>query len=421
MRLNFNPGTKYPLGPNLGNQVIYYPTPSNLSYFWGFGSIVGICIGLQIITGVLLVMHYVPNVMLAFNSVEHIMRDVNLGWLIRYVHANGASFVFIALYIHMGRGIYYKSYGFQVINFVTRKFIGEEKISKVSLLWKKLFTIGLNTQINWNRLVLWYTGVVIFLLTMATAFLGYVLPWGQMSFWGATVITSLFSAIPYVGEAITQWLWGAYSVGNPTLNRFFSLHYLIPFLVAGLTIVHIFVLHIEGSKNPMIIEKVDKVSFYKYFYYKDALGLFSFFLIYFYVTFYYPNMLGHSDNYIMANPLSTPAHIVPEWYFLPFYAILRSIPDKLGGVIAMFAAIAILLVIPFLDKSIMWNPKMRPFFNFAFWMFVINFFMLGWLGAKPVEDYYVVLARICTLNYFFFFLVYIPFISFIENHVEEKK
>jgi ubiquinol-cytochrome c reductase cytochrome b subunit len=295
--------------------IIDYPAPINLSYAWSFGALAGICLGIQIVTGIFLAMHYTPHIDLAFSSVEHIMRDVNSGWLIRYMHANGASMFFIVVYCHIFRGLYYGSY-------------------------------------MAPREHLWCSGVVIFLLMMATAFMGYVLPWGQMSFWGATVITNLFSAIPVAGPSIVEWLWGGFSVDNATLNRFFSLHFLMPFVIAGMVIAHIALLHRDGSNNPLGIDSsMDKIAFYPYYYVKDLFSVVVFVVFFSLFLFYYPNLLGHPDNYIPADPMSTPAHIVPEWYFLPFYAILRSIPDKLGGVAAMGGAIVILLFLPFINTS----------------------------------------------------------------------
>jgi ubiquinol-cytochrome c reductase cytochrome b subunit len=324
-------------------------------------------------------MHYTPHVDLAFNSVEHIMRDVSNGWFIRYLHANGASMFFIVVYCHIFRGLYFGSY------------------------------------IN-PREKLWCSGVIIFLLMMATAFMGYVLPWGQMSFWGATVITNLFSAIPVVGQSIVNWLWGGFSVDNATLNRFFSLHYLMPFVIAGLTIVHLSLLHNEGSNNPLGINiKLDTVSFYPYFYVKDLFAFFIFITLFSFFLFYYPNILGHSDNYIPANPLVTPPHIVPEWYFLPFYAILRSIPNKLGGVIAMISAILILLILPFINVSIIRSSRFRPIYAPFYWFLVSDFLILGWIGQKPVESPYIEVGMFATGFYFLFFLLLIPFIGYIEN------
>ena len=363
----------------LDSHIIDYPTPINLNYMWSFGSTAGLCLVIQIITGIFLAMHYTPHVDLAFSSVEHIMRDVNNGWLIRYLHANGASMFFIVVYCHIFRGLYYGSY------------------------------------IN-PRGHLWCSGVIIFLLMMATAFMGYVLPWGQMSFWGATVITNLFSAIPYAGGAIVEWLWGGFSVDNATLNRFFSLHYLMPFVIAGLTIVHLTLLHSVGSNNPLGINKnVDSIPFYPYFYVKD---LFSFLLLvalFSFFVFYYPNALGHADNYIPANPLVTPAHIVPEWYFLPFYAILRSIPDKLGGVAAMVGAILILLALPVINTSEIRSSKFRPIYGIFYWFLVSDFLILGWIGQKPVESPFIEIGMAGTAFYFIFFLVLLPVIGIIEK------
>jgi len=367
------------------SHIIDYPTPINLNYMWSFGSTAGLCLAIQIITGIFLAMHYTPHVDLAFSSVEHIMRDVNNGWLIRYIHANGASMFFIVTYCHIFRGLYYGSY-------------------------------------MSPRGVLWGSGVIIFLLMMATAFMGYVLPWGQMSFWGATVITNLFSAVPFVGGAIVEWLWGGFSVDNATLNRFYSLHYLMPFVITGLVLVHLSLLHTHGSNNPLGINKnVDTVSFYPYFYVKDLfaflilVAFFSFFL------FYYPNALGHSDNYIPANPLVTPAHIVPEWYFLPFYAILRSIPDKLGGVVAMVAAILVLLLLPVINTSEIRSSKFRPIYGIAYWFLVSDFLLLGWIGQKPVETPYIEIGMGATFFYFFFLLFLIPFIGLIEKTLIRQK
>jgi len=348
---------------------------------WSFGSTAGLCLVIQIITGIFLAMHYTPHIDLAFSSVEHIMRDVNNGWLIRYLHANGASMFFIVVYCHIFRGLYYGSY-------------------------------------MYPRGTLWASGVVIFLLMMATAFMGYVLPWGQMSFWGATVITNLFSAIPFVGGSIVEWLWGGFSVDNATLNRFFSLHYLMPFLIAGVTLAHLSLLHGAGSNNPLGINtNVDTIPFYPYFYVKD---LFSFLLLlafFSFFVFFYPNALGHSDNYIPANPLVTPAHIVPEWYFLPFYAILRSIPDKLGGVAAMGGAILILLLLPIINTSEIRSSKFRPIFGIAYWFLVSDFLLLGWIGQKPVESPYIEIGMIATAFYFTFLLVLVPLIGLLESYL----
>lgn len=363
----------------LASHIIDYPTPINLTYMWSFGSTAGLCLVIQIITGIFLAMHYTPHVDIAFNSVEHIMRDVTNGWLIRYLHANGASMFFIVVYCHIFRGLYFGSY-------------------------------------MYPREKLWVSGVIIFLLMMATAFMGYVLPWGQMSFWGATVITNLFSAIPLVGGSIVEWLWGGFSVDNATLNRFFSLHYLMPFLIAGVTLVHLSLLHTTGSNNPLGLNtNIDTVSFYPYFYVKDLLSFLFLVLIFSFFVFFYPNSLGHSDNYIPANPLVTPPHIVPEWYFLPFYAILRSIPDKLGGVIAMISAILILLLLPIITTSQVRSSKFRPIFCVTYWFLSIDFLLLGWIGQKPVESPYIELGVCATLFYFIYLLFLIPIIGLIED------
>ena len=363
----------------LNSHIIDYPTPINLTYAWSFGSTAGICLVIQILSGIFLAMHYTPHIDLAFISVEHIMRDVNNGWLIRYVHANGASMFFIVVYSHIFRGLYYGSY-------------------------------------MTPREHLWCSGVLIFILMMATAFMGYVLPWGQMSFWGATVITNLFSAIPLIGGSIVEWLWGGFSVDNATLNRFFSLHFLLPFLIAGFTIIHLALLHENGSNNPLGVETyVDKISFYPYFYVKDLLAFFVLLFIFSIFVFYFPNLMGHSDNYIPANPMVTPAHIVPEWYFLPFYAILRSIPDKLGGVIAMGGALIILFVIPFINTSEIRSSQFRPLFQKFFWLLVVDFLILGWIGQKPVETPFIEVGQIATLFYFIFFIILIPSLGIIES------
>ena len=369
----------------INSHIVDYPTPINLNYFWSFGSTAGICLVIQIVTGIFLAMHYTPHVDLAFYSVEHIMRDVNNGWLIRYLHANGASMFFIVVYCHIFRGLYYGS------------FIHP-------------------------RGFLWASGVIIFLLMMATAFMGYVLPWGQMSFWGATVITNLFYSIPVVGGSIVEWLWGGFSVSNATLNRFFSLHYLMPFVIAGLTIVHLSLLHKVGSNNATGINKnVEVVPFYPYFYVKDLLAFFILLSLFSFFVFYYPNALGHSDNYIEANSLVTPPHIVPEWYFLPFYAILRSIPDKLGGVLAMVLAILVLLVLPILNLSNVRSSVYRPLYSFSYWFLVSIFLLLGWIGQKPVESPYIEIGMFATFFYFSYLLVLIPAIAFIENFLLKYK
>ena len=370
---------KRPLINVVNSHLIDYPTPVNLSYFWGFGSLSGLTLAVQLVTGILLAMHYTPHVDLAFNSVEHIMRDVNYGWLMRYTHANGASMFFIVVYIHMFRGLYYGSY-------------------------------------KYPRALPWAFGVIIMLLMMATAFMGYVLPWGQMSFWGATVITNLFSAIPFVGESIVYWLWGGFSVDNATLNRFFSLHYLLPFVLTAVVIVHMASVHVDGSNNPLgINSNVDKITFYPYFYVKDLFGFLLFVVFFSFFVFFNPNTLGDPDNYIPGNPMVTPAHIVPEWYFLPFYAILRSIPDKLGGVIAMFASILILLALPILNTSDIRSSFFRPLHRKLFWFFVANCLILGWIGGLPVEDPYVTIGRLSTFLYFFYFIGILPLLGKLET------
>ena len=373
---------RLPIAGLVHSSFVAYPTPRNLNYFWTFGGILSFMLMAQIITGIVLVMHYTPHVDHAFNSVEHIMRDVNWGWFLRYTHANGASMFFVAVYIHMLRGLYYGSY-------------------------------------KAPREVLWILGVIIYLLMMATGFMGYVLPWGQMSFWGATVITNLFSAIPVVGESITVWLWGGYSVDNPTLNRFFSLHYLLPFMIAGVVVLHVWALHVVGQNNPDGIEVKDvardTVPFTPYATIKDSFAIVCFMMFYAWWIFYVPNYLGHADNYIEANPLSTPAHIVPEWYYLPFYAILRAIPSKLGGVVAMFSAILILCFLPWLDTSRVRSAKYRPVYKVFFWIFVATCVGLGYLGAMPAEGGYVLASRLLTLYYFAFFIVVLPLLGLFET------
>ncbi|MGM4925945.1 cytochrome c1 [Tardiphaga sp. 804_B3_N1_9] len=363
------------------SSFVAYPTPRNLNYWWTFGGILSFMLGVQIVTGVILAMHYTPHVDMAFNSVESIVRDVNYGWLLRYLHSNGASMFFIAVYIHMLRGLYYGSY-------------------------------------KAPREILWILGVIIYLLMMATGFMGYVLPWGQMSFWGATVITNLFSAIPYVGESIVTLLWGGYSVGNPTLNRFFSLHYLLPFVIAGVVVLHVWALHVAGQNNPAGVEpktEKDTVPFTPYATIKDGFGMVCFMIFYAWFVFYIPNYLGDPDNYIPANPGVTPAHIVPEWYYLPFYAILRSIPSKLGGVIAMFSAIIVLAFLPWLDTAKTKSSKYRPLAKQFFWMFVVVAVLLGWLGGKPAEGIYIIAGRVLTFCYFAYFLIVLPILSRIET------
>ena len=359
----------------------HYQTPKNLNYMWNLGSIAGLALVIQIITGIVLAMHYTPHVDHAFDSVEHIMRNVNYGWLIRYMHAVGASMFFVAIYLHIFRSLFYGSY-------------------------------------KEPRELLWITGLIIFVAIMATAFMGYVLPWGQMSYWGATVITNLFSAIPFVGKSIVTWLWGGFSIDNPTLNRFFSLHYLLPFIIVGLVIIHVIALHQHGSNNPKGIDiksEKDTIPFHPYYTVKDFFGFGIYFLIFAFFIFYEPNYLGHPDNYIPANPLVTPAHIVPEWYFLPFYAILRAVPSKLGGVLLMFSAIGVLFVLPWLDRSPVRSSYYRPWNRIAFFLFVIDCLILGYSGGKPAEEPYIMISRLASTYYFFHFLVAIPLIAKYEK------
>ena len=363
----------------LNDHLIDYPTPLNINYMWNFGSMAGLFLVIQILTGVFLAMHYTPHIDLAFLSVEHIMRDVNNGWLIRYLHANGASFFFFVVYVHIARGLYYGSY---------QKPRG--------------FT--------------WILGVILLILMMATAFMGYVLPWGQMSFWAATVITNLFSAFPFIGEAVVSWLWGGFSVDNATLNRFFSFHYLLPFLIAAVTIIHLAVLHQNGSNNPLGINgAIDKISFFPYFVFKDVFSWLIIGLFFSLFVYFVPNYLGHTDNYIEANPMVTPAHIVPEWYFLPMYAILRSIPHKLGGVIAMFAALLILLILPYVGVSETRSSTFRILHRYFFWIFILNFIILGWIGGCAPESPYLEIGQIATVFYFGYFLFIIPILGFLEK------
>ena len=372
---------RLPIFSTLHHTLVDYPTPKNLNYWWNFGSLAGIFLMIQIITGIVLAMHYTPTVEGAFASIEHIMRDVNYGWLIRYIHMNGASFFFIVVYIHIFRGLYYGSY-------------------------------------KSPREVLWWLGLIILLLMMATAFMGYVLPWGQMSFWGATVITNLFSAVPIVGTAVVEWLWGGFAVDNALLNRFFALHYLFPFLIVGVVILHIVALHTHGSNNPLGIDRKgpqDSIPFHPYYTIKDLFGLSFVLTIFAAVVFYAPDYLGHPDNYIPADPLKTPAHIVPEWYFLPFYAILRAVPDKLGGVIAMISAILILFALPWLDTSKVRSATFRPIYKKFFWFLLIDVIILTWVGGSPAEGHFILIGRLATIYYFAHFLIFMPIIGIIET------
>ncbi|WP_024880640.1 cytochrome b/b6 [Methylosinus sp. LW3] len=367
---------------------VAYPVPKNLNYLWTFGAILSFMLVAQIVTGIVLAMHYTPETTLAFDSIEHIMRDVNWGWALRYAHANGASMFFLAVYIHIFRGMYYGSY-------------------------------------KEPREVLWILGVVIFMLMMATGFLGYVLPWGQMSFWAATVITNLFTAIPYVGNTITIWLLGGYSVDNATLNRFFALHYLLPFVIVAIVGLHVWALHVTGQNNPTGVEvkdiKKETVPFTPYATLKDAVGLVVFIGLFAWLTFFVPNYTGHPDNYIEANPLVTPPHIVPEWYFLPFYAILRAIPNKLVGVIALFASILIVAALPWLDTSKVRSGVYRPAFKKFYWVFVFVSVGLGYLGAQPAEGVYLIAARILMAYYFLHFLVVLPLLGKYEQTLPEPR
>ncbi|MAJ93882.1 MAG: cytochrome b/b6 [Rhodospirillaceae bacterium] len=397
---------RLPVFSFMSHELYEYPTPRNLNYWWNFGSLAGIVLVIMIVTGITLAMHYTPSTAMAFDSVERIMRDVNYGWLIRYIHMNGASMFFIVIYIHIFRGLYFGSY-------------------------------------KAPREILWMLGVVILLLMMATAFMGYVLPWGQMSFWGATVITNLFSAIPWgIGDWIVTLLWGGFAVDNPTLNRFFSLHYLLPFVIVGVVVLHIWALHVHGSNNPIGIDtkgEQDVLPFHPYYTVKDMFGLGVFLIVFALFIFFAPNYMGHPDNYIPANALSTPAHIVPEWYFLPFYAILRAVPDnfiggwttewlgfiifeaKLAGVLAMFGAIAVLFVLPWLDRSPVRSSRFRPMYKWFFWIFAIDCVVLGYMGALPAEGIYIVIGRIATVYYFAHFLVVLPLLAKVEKTRELPK
>jgi ubiquinol-cytochrome c reductase cytochrome b/c1 subunit len=377
---------RLPILSFMHDSFVAYPTPKNLNYLWTFGAILSFMLVAQIVTGVVLAMHYTGETTLAFASVEHIMRDVNWGMFLRYAHANGASMFFLAAYIHIARGMYYGSY-------------------------------------KEPREVLWILGVVIFLLMMATGFLGYVLPWGQMSFWAATVITNLFSAIPVVGNSITTWLLGGYSVDNPTLNRFFSLHYLLPFIIVAVVALHVWALHVTGQNNPdgVEVKNIEKetVPFTPYATFKDAFGIGAFLVVYAWLTFFVPNYLGHPDNYIEANPLVTPAHIVPEWYFLPFYAILRAIPNKLLGVIALFLAVLVLMALPWLDTSKVKSGRYRPTFRKAYFGFLVACIGLGYLGAQPPEGVYLVSARLLSAYYFLYFFAILPWLGKHEKTLPE--
>nr|AZQ21933.1 cytochrome b [Arcoscalpellum epeeum] len=371
----------HPLMKMMNNVLIDLPSPSNISYLWNYGSLLGMCLILQIITGLFLSMHFATDVSMAFYSVVHIMRDVNSGWIMRTIHANGASLFFICLYLHASRGVYYGSY---------------------------------------KMVPTWLSGIMILFLTMATAFVGYVLPWGQMSFWGATVITNLFSALPYVGKTLVQWIWGGFAVDNATLTRFFAFHFILPFLIIGMVAVHLLFLHQTGSNNPLGLKSdSDKISFHPYFSFKDSLGfvLAAFFLLI--IILYYPYELGDPDNFIPANPLSTPEHIKPEWYFLFAYAILRSVPNKLGGVIALAMSLLILTILPFSQKNKFQSMSFYPLSKISFWSFIMTAILLTWIGGMPVEDPYIIMSQILTLSYFSFFIMS-PLMNLMSDNLMKK-
>ena len=358
------------------SHLYYYPVPINLNYFWGFGSLLGGLLIIQIITGILLALHYTADTHLAFYSIEFIMRNVEGGWFIRYMHSSGASLLFIALYSHILRSLYYRTF---------------------------------------RNIITWLTGLVLFLLMMATGFLGYILVWGQMSLWGATVITNLFGTIPIIGNELVVILWGGFSVDNATLKRFFILHCLLPFLIVALSGLHIIYLHKQGSSNPLGVDSIDLLTFYPKYIIKDAFGFILFYgLSLIFLIYYYPNLLGHPDNYINANALITPKHITPEWYFEPFYAILRSVPNKLGGVIIMGLAIAVLSYLPLINFTVT-TTKFSTYSQFFFWFFVGDFICLGWLGTCPIEEPFIALSRMATALYFSYFLIILPLFSFFEN------
>nr|WKU83984.1 cytochrome b [Mallota florea] len=359
--------TSHPIFKIMNNALVDLPSPSNISMWWNFGSLLGLCLIIQILTGLFLAMHYTADISMAFNSVDHICRNVNYGWLLRTLHANGASFFFICIYLHIGRGMYYGSY---------------------------MFTTT------------WLSGTIILFLVMATAFMGYVLPWGQMSFWGATVITNLLSAIPYLGTTLVQWIWGGFSVDNPTLSRFFTFHFILPFIVLAMVMIHLLFLHQTGSNNPIgVNSNIDKIPFHPYFSYKDIVGFIVLLMLLTMLTLWNPYLLGDPDNFIPANPLVTPIHIQPEWYFLFAYAILRSIPNKLGGVIALVMSIAILMIMPFYNLMKFRGIEFYPINQILFWYMVTIVILLTWIGARPVEDPFIIIGQILTMLYFLYYLV----------------
>nr|BAX03914.1 cytochrome b [Limnichthys fasciatus]BBU26071.1 cytochrome b [Limnichthys fasciatus] len=369
----------HPLFKIANDALVDLPAPSNISVWWNLGSLLGLCLISQILTGLFLAMHYTSDMATAFSSVAHITRDVNYGWLIRNLHANGASFFFICIYLHIGRGLYYGSY-----------------------LYKE----------TWN------VGVILLLLVMMTAFVGYVLPWGQMSFWGATVITNLLSAVPYVGQTLVQWIWGGFSVDNATLTRFFAFHFLFPFIIAGATLIHLLFLHETGSNNPLGLNSdSDKISFHPYFSWKDLLGFLTLLIMLMALALFNPNLLGDPDNFTPANPLVTPPHIKPEWYFLFAYAILRSIPNKLGGVLALLFSILVLMLVPLLHTSKQRGLTFRPITQFLFWLLIANVAILTWIGGMPVEDPYIIIGQIASFLYFLLFLVLFPLAGLVENKI----
>nr|YP_009935209.1 cytochrome b [Metschnikowia bowlesiae]QNS23092.1 cytochrome b [Metschnikowia bowlesiae]QNS23148.1 cytochrome b [Metschnikowia bowlesiae] len=355
------------------------PQPSSMNYWWNVGSLLGLCLVMQMASGTFTAMHYSSNLELAFNSVEHMMRDVNGGWTIRYMHANGASFFFICMYLHMGKALYYGSY-------------------------------------KSPRVLVWSMGVMIFILTMATAFMGYCLVYGQMSHWGATVMTNLLSAMPFIGSDLVPVMWGGFSVSNPTIQRFFALHFLLPFILAALVVMHLMALHMHGSSNPVgITGNLDRMPMHSYFMFKDLMTVFVFLLMFSLFVFFSPNTLGHSDNYMPGNPMVTPASMVPEWYLLPFYAMLRSMPDKLGGVMAMFSAMLMLLMLPMTDRSVMRGNTFKVLSKFSFYLFVFNFLLLGNLGQLHVEVPFIVTGQLATIYYFTYFVMLVPVMSSMEN------